>query len=75
MILVDGDIDTVAAPLAEDLRSLIEASDMPASCSVTMSVGVAQLAAGEAERAWLRRADEALYTAKNSGRNQVSIAP
>jgi diguanylate cyclase (GGDEF)-like protein len=75
VILVDGDIDTVAAPLAEDLRNLIEASDMPASCAVTMSVGVAQLAAGEAERAWLRRADEALYTAKNSGRNRVSIAP
>ncbi|MFK7885790.1 MAG: diguanylate cyclase [Gammaproteobacteria bacterium] len=74
VILVDGDIPGVAAPLAEDLRKLVETSDMPASCRVTMSIGVAQLTAGETPRGWLRRADEALYVAKNGGRNQVSIA-
>lgn len=74
VILVEGDVGTVAAPLAEELRVLIENSSMPANCAVTMSIGVAQFVAGEAQRNWLRRTDEALYAAKNNGRNQVSIA-
>jgi diguanylate cyclase (GGDEF)-like protein len=41
---------------------------------VTVSIGLAQLARHESLAEWLRRADEALYRAKQSGRNQVATA-
>jgi two-component system chemotaxis response regulator CheY len=41
---------------------------------VTMSVGIAELSQADiAVESWLRRADEALYNAKASGRNRVEI--
>jgi len=40
---------------------------------VTTSIGAALLRAGEDRQEWLARADAALYTAKNAGRNRVVI--
>ena len=42
---------------------------------ITMSVGVAQFFANESKENLFARADAALYTAKNNGRNQVAAAP
>ena len=42
---------------------------------ITMSVGVAEFQAGERPEDLIERADKALYTAKNNGRNQVAEAP
>lgn len=41
---------------------------------VTLSAGVAQLHSGESSTALLARADQALYEAKNSGRDKVCVA-
>jgi diguanylate cyclase (GGDEF)-like protein len=41
---------------------------------LTVSVGVAEVDAGEAPEAWLRRTDQALYEAKNGGRDRVAYA-
>ena len=41
---------------------------------VTLSAGVAQMQPQEQWHDWLERADQALYRAKDSGRNQVQIA-
>ncbi len=66
--------------IAERLRASIEALDMPHAlspyCKVTVSIGLATLAAGEDESpaALLRFADEALYRAKSEGRNCVRSA-
>ncbi len=40
----------------------------------TISMGVAQLEAEESIDAWMKRADEALYSSKNTGRNKLTIA-
>jgi len=68
----------VAADVAERLRLQIEqdaflVSNGAKSLPVTVSVGVATLNRdnGEDAKALLKRADEALYEAKSSGRNRV----
>jgi diguanylate cyclase len=41
---------------------------------VTVSVGIARIAAGEPAEHWLERADRALYAAKHGGRDRVNVA-
>ncbi len=68
---------TSALGAAERLRSAIEKSTLSggngsAGLKLTVSVGYAEAAAGNGGiDALLRRADDALYRAKNSGRNRV----
>lgn len=42
--------------------------------SPTLSIGVAEMAEGEALERWIKRADEALYLAKSGGRNRCVFA-
>ncbi|RDE22954.1 GGDEF domain-containing protein [Motiliproteus coralliicola] len=42
--------------------------------SVTLSAGVAQMHPSEDWQDWMERADQALYKAKDAGRNQVMVA-
>ena len=60
--------------LAERLRQHIEQTSIIRESKLTLSAGVAQLKAGQTVREWLGRADNALYQAKESGRNQVVLA-
>ena len=68
-----------ARHVAERLRESLAAESVllpnGISISITVSIGVAQHD-GEAEEmpAWIKRADEALYRAKQGGRNQVCTA-
>jgi diguanylate cyclase len=63
--------------LAERFRQ--ELHDTPAEhdgqvIPLTASLGLAQLEPGESIESWLERADQALYQAKESGRDQVAFA-
>lgn len=40
----------------------------------TISMGIAQLLADENIEDWMKRADEALYSSKNSGRNKATVS-
>lgn len=40
----------------------------------TASMGIAQLMVGEGISEWFKRADQALYESKNSGRNRATIS-
>lgn len=62
----------VALKVAERVRHRIEASS--SEPPVTISIGVAELVLGETDESLLRRADEALYLAKSSGRNTLRLA-
>lgn len=69
---------TAALILAERFRKLIEEQVticQEKSIKVTISLGVSELAAGNSAEALLKKADEALYQAKNSGRNRVVAMP
>jgi diguanylate cyclase (GGDEF)-like protein len=67
----------LARRVAERLRAGIEGYEwtevLPGLDTLTVSVGVTLLAPEEALEAALARADEALYRAKNGGRNQVQM--
>ena len=57
--------------LAERLRETVEAHDFPQVGQVTVSIGVAALKPNHLPSSLLDHADQALYRAKESGRNRV----
>ena len=63
-----------ALTIAERCRAAMESAPWPLR-QVTVSVGVAFLQASDDAKSLLVSADEALYAAKNGGRNQVALAP
>lgn len=68
-----------AAAVAERLRNGIEWASLTLgeggeTVRVTISVGLAQALAGETLEEFIARADEALYRAKENGRNRVETA-
>lgn len=69
-----------AALVAERLRALVEASPLKPSDAaapaipLTVSIGLAFCDPGRDAAGVLRRADEAMYQAKQRGRNRVAIA-
>lgn len=70
ILTVETNIDQ-AAQLAEKLRNIIMKIDVPSVKQITCSFGVAQLKKGETLEQLCEKADQAVYEAKNSGRNKV----
>lgn len=67
-----------ACMAAERVRSAIEASPVPSSAGpipVTASLGVAWYKQGESIDGFIKRADEAMYQAKSTGRNRWVSEP
>ena len=60
-----------AMNLAEKIRKAVADRKFPEAGRITVSIGVAEYAFGEDLNTWIQRADEALYRAKDEGRNQV----
>lgn len=66
-----------ATRIAEQLRASIEKATLTVpsdEIKITASLGVAELKDEKSIAAVLKRADEALYVAKNDGRNRVVVA-
>jgi len=63
-----------AAQIAEKIRSSIAGHDFTGAGTVTVSLGIAQFLPDEEEKGLLKRTDDALYRAKESGRNRVERA-
>ena len=73
IVLAPGDA-AQGATLAEALRADLAAAALIRDAAVTISVGVAARRPDESSRDWIRRADDAMYAAKNAGRNRVRVA-
>ena len=79
LVILPGRQIEMARAIAEQIRVAIERSDLRHNDQVlrlTVSIGVAtQLAHETLPQPAVERADKALYVAKHSGRNRVSVAP
>ena len=60
-----------AAQVAEKLREKIESCRFHQDIRVTASIGISEILADERETDLIQRADNALYLAKESGRNRI----
>ena len=58
----------------QNIRQAVETQGEDRTCRFTVSIGIAERREGEDKDAWFRRADQALYQAKNQGKNRVSVA-
>jgi diguanylate cyclase (GGDEF)-like protein len=77
-LLLENADDTTARLFAEGVRiafSNVAVPGIPAGTRITASFGVAEAAPGETVQSLFRRADKALYEAKNMGRDCVRVAP
>jgi diguanylate cyclase (GGDEF)-like protein len=61
------------ASLAEAVRARVAETPMPGPGRITVSLSVTAHRDGESVHELLKRLDEALYEAKNSGRNRVVV--
>lgn len=66
------DARVLAERVAARVRSLVITTSSGEKHSVTVSIGLSQIAPGEDEKTWLERADRCLYLAKEGGRDRVS---
>lgn len=71
LIIMPGCATDHAVRIAEKIREKVEASDN-GICKMTISIGVASYCGGDYHAA-IKNADEALYKAKESGRNKVVL--
>ena len=60
-----------ASSVAEKLRKIIEATEIKTIESFTASFGVTHLNEDDTTESFIKRVDDAMYKAKNSGRNKV----
>jgi len=75
VILIPGVDHKKLTLIAEKLRSKVDCDLLdPDGNSITTSIGGSILRPDESSDGWFHRADTALYTAKDSGRNCVVIA-
>lgn len=70
VVLRSGDHDAAVAAV-ERFRANMEAYEFPQAGRITASVGVTEIVTGDTPAAACERADQAVYYAKNHGRNQV----
>lgn len=73
LILLPNSDEKAACLLAEKLRNLIEMQDFTHVGHRTASFGVASYHLDDDEKSMVARADEALYRAKEKGRNRVEV--
>lgn len=63
-----------AQSIAEEIRTVIESHSFGLDKKVTVSLGVATYKSGESTDGFFSRLDQALYRAKDKGRNRLEVA-
>lgn len=71
MLFLPDTPETGALRLAKDIRYLVSKTNFIENRQVTISIGTSELNKDESIENWMKRGDDALYKAKQGGRNQV----
>ncbi|MEX1197181.1 MAG: GGDEF domain-containing protein [Pseudohongiellaceae bacterium] len=74
MVIAENTALEQAAVLADDIRRLVSETAFPPTEGITLSIGLAELQSDESTDSWLNRTDQALYKAKDAGRNRIRNA-
>jgi diguanylate cyclase (GGDEF)-like protein len=75
-LLLAGTDDTKAALAANRLRAILAEQPVEGVGNITVSIGVAACPVhANSERTLYAASDQALYVAKNKGRNRIAVAP
>lgn len=77
LVILDETRTPEAVHTANRIRRTVEATTITSeqgTINFTVSIGVAEISAGEDEKRLIMRADNALYSAKHAGRNQTVAA-
>ncbi|PSW05719.1 GGDEF domain-containing protein [Photobacterium lipolyticum] len=73
LIVLPGTDIEFSSAVCQRLRENISQISVSSVRTITASIGVANFSKGDSFESILQRADKALYTAKNNGRNQVVV--
>jgi diguanylate cyclase (GGDEF)-like protein len=74
-IIIQPEITIEGAKVyAEKIRTLIEQNNFGKVKRITISIGVTMIKENDTVSGILKRVDEALYKAKDNGRNRVEVA-
>jgi diguanylate cyclase len=77
VMLMTGSALDACLHVAEQLRAAVEATGFhfrDQSVTITASCGLAEMRDGDSTEHWFERADQALYRAKQEGRNRCELA-
>jgi diguanylate cyclase (GGDEF)-like protein len=70
LLLPGADLE-VAKNVAEKIRASVSEATAFDGHSITISIGASESSHSDTSASWLKRCDEALYSAKAEGRNRV----
>jgi len=71
MLVLENTNKEEALKVAQKIRSIVEKTPMAGHYNITVSIGVSQYRISEQKSTLLERVDQALYEAKEGGRNKV----
>lgn len=72
LLVIETDINSVIL-VAEKIRKILDTSTIEPVGKVTASLGVTQVKEGDSCESIITRSDQALYKAKNNGRNRMEL--
>lgn len=73
-IILSNSNSNNAYDVAVDILGIVEQSNLVNDRKITVSLGIAEYCEKESKESWYKRCDQALYLAKQSGRNNVKTA-
>lgn len=72
LLIIEADINSVIL-IAEKIRKILNTTNIEPVGKVTASLGVTQVKDGDSCESIITRSDQALYKAKNNGRNRMEL--